>query len=122
MNGTFQRLSAPTDDANGVPLMRMIGPLLGLATAAWILVYGLALEAPGIVPLGVLSFVPGIGMAILLGSRQGSARWPLALMPITFGVVTVVILIGTVALEDSIAWWVSGAVLAFLPFMLARRA
>ena len=124
MNSTHHQPTSVSAPGEGVGGLRILAPLLGLATTGWLLVYGLALDAPGVVPLGILALLPAVALAAVLGSRvstSGNARWSLALMPVAMGIVVVTLLVGTLAVPDLLAWWVVGGVLACLPFVLVRR-
>lgn len=106
------------DRASGV--VRSLGPVLGILAAGWILVYGLVLEAPGI-PLGALAFLPALalGLLVMTQNREHPRRWLYALAPAAFGLIAASVIFGMLVGGGATAWWIVGAIVVAVPFLLA---
>lgn len=101
----------------------LLAPIMGLATAAWLIVYGLVLDAPG-VPLAALAFLPAALMVLWVAIRKQdrSSTWVYAMMPVALGLITVTILVGEHVISgDGSAFWVAGGLLSGAPFLGVAR-
>lgn len=106
----------------------VVAPLLGVLTAALLLLHGLVLDTQAPIPSIIWTIAPALVLALLVGAppravpgRSGLLASP----PLAFGLVTVTTVFGTTLL-DAEAWWIGGAVASVGPFLLAalcaRRA
>lgn len=103
----------------------MAAPVLGVVTAAWLMVYGLVLDAPG-VPANLVAFLPAALLVLWVASRtrEVSSTWIYAMMPIALGLITVTLLVGEFVLDDGGAgsvFWVAGGLASALPFLGVAR-
>lgn len=122
--------SVPAARATALPARRLqlLAPILGVLTAAMVVVYGIVLDAPG---GGVFTFLPAFIPAIVLAYAtvnppKGSPGRTLllAMPPVAIGLLTATLVFGSYPLSDGITvwWWAIGGLLNAVPFVVAGLA
>lgn len=99
----------------------LVAPFLGVLTVGLLLFHGLVLDTQLPIPSLVWTLAPAFVLALLVGSpplAQAGRHGLLAAPPLALGLVTATTVVGTVALDVPL-WWIGGAALSGLPFLLA---
>ncbi|ROR72173.1 hypothetical protein EDD31_0521 [Bogoriella caseilytica] len=102
----------------------VVAPVLGMLTMAVLLVHGFAISDELPVPSVVVTIMPAFVLALMVGNppREHPRRWVLqASPPAAMGLVVATTLFG-LTLVDSPAWWIGGAVVSTVPFLVVALA
>ncbi len=121
MTRTISLSEAPVTNSPNARTIRWVAPILGVATAAWLMVYGIVLDTTG---PGLLAYLPPALVAfwLMVRKQERSPTWIYAMMPVSIGLVTVMVLVGSYVLTDVVpAFWVAGGLLSALPFLGVAR-
>lgn len=123
MNHTIPFSEGTVTNSPNARTITLLAPLLGVATAAWLIVFGLVLQAPGL-PVAALAFLPAALLVLWVAIRKQdrSSTWVYAMMPVAFGLITLTILVGDHVISgDGSAFWVAGGLMSALPFLGVAR-
>lgn len=108
----------------GLRWLPVAAPVLGLLTMAVLLLHGFVISDELPVPSVVVTIMPAFVLALMVGNppRERPRRWVLqASPPAAMGLVVATTLFG-LTLVDSPAWWIGGAVISTVPFLVAALA
>lgn len=115
----------PIDARHGMRVLPLVGPILGIVTAAAVIVYAVVPSPDGPTSGFILSLlpalVPALVLALLVGNpvREHPRRAVLlAMPPLAFGLIVATLLI-RYPLPDATGLIIFGAVLSALPFFAA---